>query len=452
MANHQTRVYENISEMLSGEENPTPLLRLNRTIPFKQAKVYAKLEWYNPFGAVKDRVAANMIHDAEEKGLLAEDQKLVEPTSGNTGMGLAMMSNVRGYTLDTPLSKAIPAEKRVMLRFFGSNVEELDDTLCPAPGAPEGAIANALDKAAKPEYHMLNQYENQANIEAHIRTTGPEIWRQTEGKITHFVASMGTCGTITGNGRYLKKKNPDIQIIAVHPEPGHDIPGVRSLRQLHQTKLFHPDEYDTIVEIKGRDAFEMCLRLNREESVIAGPSSALALLGALKVVEDQPDAVVVVMFPDNAFKYASSIERHFPQFKAARPSGEAAGEPSPKEELLNTLVANARNPHHTCEVEDVNAALKNDAHPLVIDVRGPDIYAKQHLPKAVNIPLAEMGTRKSELPEDLEAPIITVCNRGNASISGLLYLQSLGYRNVKSMNGGTLGWVEKGLSTSSEND
>ena len=129
MADYETRVYEDILEMLSGEENPTPLLRLNRTVPFKQTKVYAKLEWYNPFGSVKDRIAAHMIRDAEERGLLANGQKLVEPTSGNTGMGLAMMANIKGYTLDTPLSKAIPAEKRTMLRFFGSNVEELDDDL-----------------------------------------------------------------------------------------------------------------------------------------------------------------------------------------------------------------------------------------------------------------------------------------------------------------------------------
>ena len=129
MANFQTRVYEDILEMLSGVDNPTPLLRLNRTVPLKLTKVYAKLEWYNPFGSVKDRVAANMINDAQAQGILSANQSLVEPTSGNTGMGLAMMANAKGYSLSTPLSKAIPAEKRAMLRFFGSNVEELDDTL-----------------------------------------------------------------------------------------------------------------------------------------------------------------------------------------------------------------------------------------------------------------------------------------------------------------------------------
>ena len=129
MPNYQTRVYDDILEMLSGVENPTPLLRLNRTVPLKQTRVYAKLEWYNPFGSVKDRVAANMIHEANAQGLLGDGQALVEPTSGNTGMGLAMMANAKGYSLVTPLSKVIPAEKRAMLRFFGTNVEELDDTL-----------------------------------------------------------------------------------------------------------------------------------------------------------------------------------------------------------------------------------------------------------------------------------------------------------------------------------
>ena len=129
MPDHVKRVYEGMLEMLSGEENPTPIVRLNRVVPQTQAKIYAKLEWYNPFGSVKDRVAHNLLRDADEKGLLAEGQQLVEPTSGNTGMGLAMIANAKGYSLTTPLSKKIPAEKRVMLRMFGTHVEELDDDL-----------------------------------------------------------------------------------------------------------------------------------------------------------------------------------------------------------------------------------------------------------------------------------------------------------------------------------
>ena len=446
MANHQTRVYNNVLEMLSSPENPTPLLRLNKTTGLDHTIVYAKLEWYNPFGAVKDRVAANMVRDAEQNHLIDENQKLVEPTSGNTGMGLAMVANVKGYSLATPLSKALPAEKRAMLKFFGANVEELDDTLCPAPGAPEGAIARARSMAEHPDFHMLNQYENIANIDAHVRTTGPELWRQTDGKVTHFVAGLGTCGTITGNGRYLKGKRKGIQVIGVHPQEGHDIPGVRSLRQLEQTKLFYPDEYDALVEVSNRDAFDMCLRLLREESLIAGPSSGMALVGALKIVEDQPDAVVVVIFPDNIFKYASSMQRHFPQFKVAG-SAQAGGEPSPKEQLLESLVENSRNPHNTRETNEVFADLKSDRKPLLVDVRSAEVYAKKHVADAVNIPLSEIRERSDELPSDRDAPIITICNRGNMSLSGMLVLKSLGYRNAKSMNGGTIGWAEKGLPT-----
>ena len=446
MADHQRRVYEEMLELLSGEDNPTPMVRLGKTVPYQQTRVYAKLEWYNPFGAVKDRVAANMIRDAEERGIIGEHQKLVEPTSGNTGLGLAMIANARGYTIKTPLSKAIPAEKRTMLRYFGADVEELDDSLCPAPGAPEGAIARAMATAAQPDYHMLNQYENEANIEAHILTTGPEIWRQTQGKITHFVAGLGTCGTITGNGRFLKGKNPEVKIIGVHPEDGHDIPGVRSLRQLKQTKLYHPDEYDALVEINNRESFVMSMRLNREDCIIAGPSSGMALCGALKIIEDQPDAVVVVIFPDNVFKYASSFARHFPEVAAA-PSGDApASGPSLKEELLDSLVANSRNPHDTVEVSVVQKMLEQEK-PLLLDVRIADQYSVGHLPGALNIPVAEIADRRGELPENLDAPVITVCNVGNASISGMLVLKSLGYRNVKSMNGGTAGWMDRGLPT-----
>jgi len=294
---------------------------------------------------------------------------------------------------------------------------------------------------------MPNQYENEANLEAHIHTTGPEIWRQTEAKVTHFVAGLGTCGTITGNGRFLKAKNPDVQVIGVYPEEGHDIPGVRSLKQLELTKLFVPEEYDAIVEVSDREAFEMCLRLNREESLIAGPSSAMALVGALKVIEDQPGAVVVIIFPDNAFKYASTFERHFPEVRAPRPDGEPTGEPSPKEQLFSALVENSHNVHNTCEVDDLRAALESDEPPYLLDVRAPDIHAKQHVTGARNIPVAELSARLGELPEQREHPIVTVCNRGNLSISGMLVLQSLGYRNVRSLNGGTIAWAEQGLPT-----
>ncbi len=291
---------------------------------------------------------------------------------------------------------------------------------------------------------MPNQYENEANLEAHVRTTGPEIWRQTEGKVTHFVAGLGTCGTITGNGRYLKSQNPGVQVIGVHPAEGHDIPGVRSIKQLELTKLFLPHEYDALVEVNDQEAFDMCLRLNREESIIAGPSSAMALVGALKVIEDDPDAVVVIIFPDNAFKYASTFERHFPEVRAGVGAGLSSGGPSKNEQLFDTLVANSRNAHNTLEVADLRADLAGDSPPVMIDVRSEELYTNRHVTGALNIPVAELGDRVAELPGDRDAPIVTVCTRGNLSIQGMLVLQSLGYRNVRSLNGGTVGWAEEG--------
>ena len=180
MSDHTLRIYDSMLGLLSSADNPTPMVKLNRVVPFKHATVYAKLEWYNPFGAVKDRVAANLIEDAEARGALGDVRKLVEPTSGNTGMGLAMVSNAKGYAVTTTLSSEIPLEKKSVLRFFGCDVIELDDDLCPAPGAPEGAMALATEIAQKVDFHQLNQYMNSANPQAHFKTTGPEIWRQTE--------------------------------------------------------------------------------------------------------------------------------------------------------------------------------------------------------------------------------------------------------------------------------
>ena len=184
MSDHVLRVYDSILHMLSSVENPTPIVRLQRITPFRHTQVYAKLEWYNPFGAVKDRVAANLVRDAEERDEKLEN--LVEPTSGNTGMGLAMLSNAKGYKFAATLSKEIPLEKRAALRFFGTELYELEDTLCPMPGQPEGAMAKATELSERPGWRQLNQYKNPANPDAHFRTTGPEVWRQTGGKITQL--------------------------------------------------------------------------------------------------------------------------------------------------------------------------------------------------------------------------------------------------------------------------
>ena len=445
MNNHALRVYDSILGLLSGTDNPTPLVRLNRVSPFKHTQVYGKLEWYNPFGAVKDRVAANLIADAEARQTIHGNQKLVEPTSGNTGMALAMIANARGYSLTTPISSEIPLEKRTMLRFFGADVMELEDTLCPAPGAPEGAIAKANEIADRPGFHMLNQYVNEANPEAHYKTTGPEIWNQTEGNVTHFVSGLGTCGTITGTGRFLKEQSDSVKIFGVHPQEGHDIPGVRSIRQLQQTELFCPDEYDGLVEVANQEAFDLCLRLNREESIIAGPSSAMALSGAFKLVSDEPGNVVVVIFCDSAFKYASSVVKYLPGLSAEEFKGSA-----PSNTLLDQMVENVRG--NTDLTIDVDAAYVQwkEGKSSVIDVRPNDQYQEVHIPGALNIPLPKLGENLAALPNDLDTPIFSVCQRGNASLSGVLFLKSLGYRNVRSITGGTLAWREKGFDTDSK--
>lgn len=439
---HNKRVYGNITGLLSNVDNPTPIVQINRIPSLKHTKIYAKLEWYNPFGAVKDRIASNLINDAIDKKILGDVTKLVEPTSGNTGFGLSMLANFHNFTLKSPLSSMIPLEKRTLLKFFGCDVLELEDTLCPAPGAPEGAIAKAMETAERPDYHMLNQYANEANPGGHYKTTGPEIWKQTDKKVTHFIAALGTCGTITGTGTFLKEKNPDVKVIGVYPEEGHDIPGVRSLRQLQQTKLFKPDLYDSLVEVSNREAFDMCLRINQEESIIAGPSSGMALAGALKIVEDDPEAIVVVIFPDNAFKYASSFQKHFPDmFKNTVGSNSNPNNVNNKEEMLNKMLDLCKNQDNTIELDDAFRS-RLDVNPLYIDVRKSSQYDAAHITDAVNIPIDDLFSGEN-LPKDKDKPIITVCNRGVVSLQGLLILKSLGYSNVKSLNEGTTGWIDK---------
>ncbi len=441
------RVYDCVMDMLSNADNPTPLVRLNRVVPFAQMRVFAKLEWYNPFGAVKDRIAANLVRDAEDRSILGSGQKLVEPTSGNTGLGLAMIANAKHYPLRTPMSSSVPAEKRAALRFFGCDVLELDDNLCPAPGAPEGAIATAMSIAeSESDCHMLNQYANEANPEAHYRTTGPEIWRQTQGRVTHLVAGLGTCGTISGAGRFLREQNPRVQLVGVCPEEGHDIPGVRSLRQLEQTRFFEPDRYNHVVEVANREAFDMCLRLNRQESIIAGPSSGMAVAGLLKVLEDVPDAVAVVIFPDNIFKYASSIHRHFPEMFPRQTQPANARE----QKLLERLRALARDPANTVEADEARPLI-DDRKTLFVDVRKPDQYQAGHVPGAINVELDKLEQAiGGDLPSDRDHPMVTVCNKGNSSLDGMLMLRSLRYTNVRSLNGGTSGWIERGYPAEAE--
>jgi cysteine synthase/rhodanese-related sulfurtransferase len=427
MTDYATRVYDSVLDMLSNAENPTPLVKLNRVTPFRHTQVYAKLEWYNPFGAVKDRVAANLVRDAEEKGLTL--QNLVEPTSGNTGLGLAMIANSKKLNLTACLSLQIPAEKRAALRVFGAKLVELADELCPLPGAPEGAMQKATDLSKQPGWHQLNQYKNPANPDAHFRTTGPEIWRQTGGKITHFVAGLGTCGTITGTGRFLKSKNKAVKVLGVHPDPDHDIPGVRSLRALKLTDFFLPQEYDGMVEIRNAEAYGTTKRLLQEESLIAGPSSGMALAGAFKLVPDEPGAVCVVVFPDNAFKYTASFRKHLPELFPA----EAGAPPAPPPPSASDVA----------EHEEAMALVKEGA--VLLDVRTPGEFMGPHIAEAVNIPLQAMQAGPVPgLPPDKGASIVTICGVGKRSMAALQILKAQGYQRVKSIRGGMQAWMGEG--------
>jgi rhodanese-related sulfurtransferase len=298
---------------------------------------------------------------------------------------------------------------------------------------------------------LLDQYTNEANPEAHYRTTGPEIWRQTAGRVTHFVAGLGTCGTITGTGRFLKEQDHNVRVLGVYPEDGHDIPGVRSQRQLQQTKLYRPAEYDGQVEVTNREAYSMCLRLNREESIIAGPSSGMNLAGALKLVPDEPGAVVVVIFCDNIFKYASSVIRHFPELAPPQnQAAEGAAGPSHHEQLLAEMIENLKNPYDTIRVSDLQQLLKSSHQPIVVDIRSPDHFGQSHIPGSINIPQADLPQRMADLPEDRDAPIVTVCNIGKFSKYATLYLKSKGYRQVRSAKGGLDEWVRKGYATTGD--
>jgi cysteine synthase A/cysteine synthase B len=312
--NHQTRVYDNVFDLLPSEENPSPLVRVNRMNPSPEFTLYAKLEWMNPFGSVKDRAAWFMLRDLEERGEVGDGRGVVEPTSGNTGISLAAMAKVRGYPMRAVVPNRVPTEKKVLLKLCGAELDVLSDELCPTPGAADGTInmAKTYAKAQRQRYAMPNQYENEMNVRAHVQTTGPEIWRQTEGKITHLFVSLGTCGTVTGTSRFLREKKPDVKVIAVQPTEGHDVPGLRNVKQLAVTKLFDPSLIDEILEIDYELAYTRAMELSRSEGLLAGPSSGLIYEGARRIVERDRVGCGVMIFPDNVFKYTSNMVKHIP--------------------------------------------------------------------------------------------------------------------------------------------
>lgn len=325
------RVYESVLEMLPSEENPSPMVRLGATSPRPESfPLFAKLEWTNPFGSVKDRAAAYLVRELERAGKLGSGERgIVEPTSGNTGISLAAIAGASGYRMLAVVPNRVPLEKKLLLRIAGAELEVVSDELCPTPGMGEGSIALAKGyaRAQGERWAMPNQYENEANVRAHVETTGPEIWRQTGGAVTHVFLSLGTCGTATGLARFFREKKPGgVRIVAVQPSEGHDVPGLRNVSQLEVSKLYEPELVDELVEVDYELAYPRALELCRREGLLAGPSSGLVLEGARRVVERELVGHGVLIFPDNAFKYTSNFVRHVP----ALAEGVAPGKGGPR--------------------------------------------------------------------------------------------------------------------------
>ena len=305
-ADHNLRVYSDITQLIASPENPTPLVRLNRINPNNDFQLYLKLERYNPFGSVKDRIALRMLETLD-----IGDKTVVEPSSGNTGIALACIANAMGVPVEIAVPQGIPEEKKVMLRLLGVKLRQADDALCPRfPSEGARGLVNALvhSPATRDSYVSPNQYENEQNVEAHYRTTGPEIWRQTKGRVSHFFAGLGTCGTISGVGRYLKEQNRDIKIIAIEPASAdHRLPGLKRISGLAEEyvpKILDSSVIDEVVEVADDDAYTTALAVARKEGIPVGPTTGAILYAALKYATTNKGLAVVIS-PDDAFKYAS---------------------------------------------------------------------------------------------------------------------------------------------------
>jgi cysteine synthase B len=282
----------------------TPLLCLARVgAEFPEVEFYAKAEWANPGGSVKDRPAKNIILEAERAGLLNKDKILIDSTSGNTGIAYAMLGAARGYRVCLCMPANASLERKRILKAYGAEIVLTD----PMEGS-DGAIRKVREMAAeKPElYFYANQYDNPANWGAHYKTTGMEIFEQTEGRVTHFVAGLGTSGTFVGTARRLKELNPEIRCISFQPDsPFHGLEGMKHMATAIVPKIYDPTVADEDLEISTEDAYAMTLRLAREEGLLAGVSAGAAMVAALKVAKIAGRAVVVMIFPDSGDKYLS---------------------------------------------------------------------------------------------------------------------------------------------------
>jgi len=279
----------------------TPLVEIKTLVTNPKVKLYAKMEGHNPGGSVKDRAAYSMIKGALERGELKPGIKLIEATSGNTGIALAMIARLFHLDIELVMPENSTRERVLTMEAFGAKV-----TLTSAKGSMEEAIDYAHDKFNKGGYLMLNQFANPDNYLAHYRTTGPELWQDTNGAITHFVSSMGTTGTIMGVSRYMKEKNKDVQIVGVQPLEGSRIPGIRRWPIEYLPKIFERERVDRIVDVSEADAVAMTRRLDREEGIFAGMSSGGAMTAALCVAAELEEGVIVSIICDRGDRYLSS--------------------------------------------------------------------------------------------------------------------------------------------------
>lgn len=279
----------------------TPLVLLQR-IPGKTSNiVLAKLEGNNPAGSVKDRPALSMIVNAEQRGTIKPGDTLIEATSGNTGIALAMVAAMRGYRMVLVMPEHLSVERRQTMAAFGARF-----VLTPEKGGMEMSIDTARRMRDAGEGIILDQFANPDNPLAHYTGTGPEIWRDTQGRVTHFVATMGTTGTIMGCSRYLKEMNPRIQVIGVHPAPGAQVPGIRKWPQDYQPGIYEPARVDRIIEVSQPESEEMARRLAKEEGIFGGVSSGGGLAAAMKVCSEVSDAVIVHIVCDRGDRYLST--------------------------------------------------------------------------------------------------------------------------------------------------
>jgi len=342
---HQLRVYSDITQLVASLENPTPIVRLNRVNSNKDFPIYLKLERYNPFGSVKDRIALAMM-----KGLEVGNKTVVEPSSGNTGIAIAAIANAWGIPVEIAVPERVPEEKKVMLKLLGVTLQEADDALCPLfPTEGARGLVNSLvnSPATKDKYVSPNQYENELNVQAHYGGTGPEIWRQTKGKISHFFAGFGTCGTITGVGRYLKEQNPKIKIIGVEPYYlNHQLPGMKRITGLAEEyipKILDRSVIDETVAVTDEEAYGAAIELAKKDGIPVGPTTGAILAAALKFARTGKGLAVAIS-PDDAFKYSSfyrnflNIERKAPTKKSVDLSGYVCPAPKVKAvELIETM-------------------------------------------------------------------------------------------------------------------